>query len=310
MKNLLGYLRAQQSTGFINPARETKVAGETDVDTICKTMQRPRLGEEITMKAGTSYCYTAYSNEMLLIFGEGFTVEASNGTHYFGPVQNAFAFIGLNGLINATKDTNVTFYRATVPVYEDSVIESEGYTVSQKYLVYGVLKDEWEKTLTLESDVSLKSSSVSYEVAVIINPLKSQVTVTPDNGVMAMVDNYTDYYVSNHQFTQETTFEGTTVIAAPWIPTGTKTTLDTDVKSKAVDIPKNFPEKIIKIQKNGIYSYDDEDFDSGSGLSGGEIAAIVIVVIVVVGIIAFCVVWFVVLKKGCCCKGKVKSSSS
>ena len=321
MKNILSTLRV---TNLFKPKTPQKIPHASNYANLVEECQGSTVSyynlnynQERDMKKDDFCCIDAESlRGVVFVFGEGLKIEGSNETHNFGPFEDGFGFSGIYAKVTATVDTKARFFTESIGLSEVSTIEGEFIPMSTEMVSVIVMKSDWEQTLTSHGTIEKTSAAFYSEVANIINPLTSDVKVTPGDKSFANA-------IFNSEEGRDITINkpqnvNSDLVSVSAIPGSIEELLlsfevTTDVAVKAVKTPDYYPEMVVLAEQNKIYyrGMDEfNDFEANKGLSPGAIAGIVIACVVVVGVIVFCIVWFVVLKKGCCCKSQKVAAAS
>ena len=327
MKNILSTLRANNLFNNLKtPQKKPHASKYEDLVQECqgRTLDYYDLNynQEKEMKKDDFYCIDATSLDypcVILVFGEGLKIEGSNATHNFGPYEDGFGFSGMYGKVTATVDTKARFFIQYVTSFSYKLDQTtDGIKQNAEVISVIVMKSEWEQTITFKGYNRTTSEEGYIEMFQISNPLTSDITITPGKeGDMLhyyyFTDQSEDFFEGNVR--EQWNAKATSLLAQPLAPEPAPEYFEVtaDVRVKAVKTPEYYPEMVVLAEQNKIYYRGMEeftDFEANKGLSAGAIAGIVIACVVVVGVIVFCIVWFVVLKKGCCCKSQKVAATS
>ena len=291
MKNFLSLSRASQLQHHHNITRRAKINPPEGCDK-CGTL--PDLVNIATVKEEDCFCVdsTEYAS---FVLGEGIEIEGigADGSK-LGPVQNAWGATTGYYKATATKDTTIAYFVNQIEVYE----QNPSTVYNQK-----VVLQDWEGTLNTVVDVKNVETGDITQTADVLYTADLQVTISydSDSEVSANVDGDWKEGLPKKGSVTGQYVEFSTYPEVPEPTTVGKYTSQAKVTVKIDQKPPFYPNTIITLEPNKIYSVDNTnpDNDDPDGLSAGAIAGIVIACVVVVGVVVFCVVWFVVLKKSC-----------
>ena len=280
--------------------------------------------------ANQPFCIQLEYSQLLLVFGSGLKFEGQyiNETGETATItkENGYGAMGaMDVRITPSADGKVQIYSNNV--FEISEYDEYGGS-SDETVSIGILKSQWEGSVTYKAQADDTSSNSYSEELYVINPNTTTFQAQAGRDAVFRFEAWDlrESGFSSQQLPEQIQRngeqEGEIVAVHPFMDpslidesmTSIDITASVDVTVTSSTTPDNFPNKVIKFEEKTLYGYDDDDFEDfgwsgSSGLTGGEIAGIVIACIVVVGIAAFCIVWFVVLKKPCFCGGKDSPSA-
>ena len=258
-RNLIHY-NVQESTEDIEGCNEYYVAGQDKVPL------------KYTMAKDEFLCINALSSDFLIL-GDSLTIEGiANGTK-IGPTPNAWGATKGKYKVTATKNTSVTFM--SPPKFSSSETEGEpipGYNV-QCILV---MKKKYKGTIRSHVKIHQNKFQIyEYQAVMTLHP-NATFTLTPKgNAINTGFDGIDGYFLGG------AVFPGNYVEGQDF-----EESVSGDFQV-TIDHPLDyFPNNVVELKPYIILSKDTEEFNFGSGLSSGAIAAIVIVVIIVVAVIA------------------------
>ena len=270
--------------------------GCTDVE----SLHYPFISTEINIST-SPICFDV-TDTAFFIFGESIIIEGfGNNGYVIGPVQNAWGATTGIFKVTAPKLTTATLLMSSsieFPENEDENDEENPLVENHRQIL--IMKRHYTGKIA-SSFFYFNKENIQLNIQH-LNILYPNITmkIKPDKKSLFSYDFIYDQFFSG-EATKEQIFKAH-YISGYMAPYKQNSTFMQMTGEFTVNIPndnKYFPNKVVELIPNTIYSASTKDYTGLNVLSDGSIAAIIISVIVVVGCWIFSFVWFVILKKKC-----------